>query len=539
MHVRRSLLPVLALAAAAACSSSGNQPAGGTGGASSMGSVGTAATGGGGSGAGMTTGPGPTGTGAGGSTGTAGSGAGAATGTPFTYGANLGYYNSSLNDTDESQLGMAAGTDSHRHKLTEVFLDQWGDTIHVAELTAMLEAGERDIVCNLIGPAAANSTAPAGGDTEEYSPKNLDEDIFTSTGDVNPANTWAAFVARVVKNYSPYIHTWEVWNEPDQVGGNYQATQTWDTMPPKASDLIWWNDSIFHYIRLLRITYAVVHKLDPQGKVTLGGIGYPSFLDAILRYTDEPTAGAVDADHPAKGGAYFDVVSYHYYPVFAPGSSDVGAKGLVTLHDQLQAELTQASVTGKTFIITESGAPRYAVGGDPGGVDYAHNYLMKAMALAQGAGVERIDWFILGDSADPGASTNPYDYMGLYQNLTNVTSVAAAVITTTGTAYATLGHLLVGSLSDPKATAALALPSGTNGVALRMPDQKHAYVVWAETAPPGTGETATGMVKLPAAGPASIYAWDYSKTKMVATAMPSGGSVQVAVTSAPVVVIAP
>ena len=280
-----------------------------------------------------------------------------------------------------------------------------------------------------------------------------------------------------MKTYSPYIHTWEVWNEPDQVGGNWQATQTWATQPPKPSDLVWWNDTIFSYIRLLRVTYAVVHKLDPLGKIALGGIGYPSYLDALLRYTDEPVAGAVDAtNYPQKGGAYFDLVSYHYYPVFSPGSSDVGAKGLVTLHDQLQTELTKAAVN-KGFIITESGAPRYALGGNPGGVDYAHNYLLKAMALAQGAGIQRIDWFILGDAKDPGASTDSFAFMGLYQNLTSVSAPANAKITETGTAYATMGELLDGSLSDPAATAALGLPSGTNGVALRLSNQKRAYVV--------------------------------------------------------------
>jgi hypothetical protein len=511
MHLRHSLLPILAVVAAA-CSSAGDHASGGTG----------AGTGSGGT-----------------SSGSSGGDAGAGAPTAFTYGLNLGYYNASLTDTIDAQLGMAAGADSHRHKLTEVFLDQWGTDVHVAELTAMIEAGERDIVCNIIGPAAANSNAPAGGDTEEYSPKNLYEPVFTSTGDVNPANTWAAFVERVVTTYSPYIHTWEVWNEPDQVGSNYQATETWDTEPPVPSDLIWWNDTVFAYIRLLRVTYEVVHKLDPEGQVTLGGIGYPSFLDAILRYTDEPTAGAVSADYPETGSAYFDVVSYHYYPVFSPGNSDVGAAGLVTLHDQLQAELTKFAVTGKTFIVTETGAPRYAVGGDPGGIDYAHDYLAKAMALAQGAGVHRIDWYILGDSADPGASTSAFDYMGLYQNLTDVTAAASATITPTGTAYATLGHLLAGSVLDSVSTSALALPAGTDGVALTTPDQRHAYVVWAVAAESVGGEAATGTVTLPAAGAASLYAWDYSSTQAVTTAMPSGGKVQVSVTSAPVVVIAP
>jgi hypothetical protein len=319
------------------------------------------------------------------------------------------------------------------------------------------------------------------------------------------------------------------------VGGNWQATQSWGTEPPKPSDLVWWNDTIFAYIRLLRVTHEVVHKLDPEGKVALGGIGYPSYLNALLRYTDEPTSGKVDADHPEKGGAYFDVVSYHYYPVFSPGSSDVGAKGIVKLRDDLQAELDKAGVVGKRFIVTESGAPRYSLGGAPGGVDYAHNYLIKAMALAQAAGVERVDWFLLGDTRAPGASMDAFSYMGLYLDLTSVGDPKDAKLTETGVAYATLGHLLAGALADPPATAALGLQGGTNGVALRKGDGQRAYVVWAEAA----DENGSGKVSLPAGGDATVYRWDHSKTGATETAAAAAGKVEVSVTSAPAVVIAP
>ncbi|MFT3776395.1 MAG: hypothetical protein QM820_64450 [Minicystis sp.] len=519
MRAHLSLLPLLL--ALTACSSNNTNNA--TGGAGGNGSTSSSGTGGGH-------------TGTGGSTG--GSGGGSNTGTPFSYGLNIGYYNSQLSDIEGSQLGLAAGADSHRHKLTEPFLDTWGDDIHVGELTAMTQAGERALVCFIIGAAAAHSNAPAGAsdyEREHYSPKNLWQPIFTSGGDVNPDNYWASFVARVVKTYSPYIHTWEVWNEPDQVGGNWQATQAWDTDPPKPSDLVWWNDTIFAYIRMLRVTHEVVHKLDPQGKVALGGVGYPSYLGAILRYTDEPTSGQVDSDHPQKGGAYFDVVSYHYYPVFAPGNSDVGAKGILDLRDQLQAQLDKAGVSGKRYIVTESGAPRFAFGSTPGGTDYARNYLMKSMALAQNAGVGRIDWFILGDSKPVGASTDPFSYMGLYLDLTAVGDPKDAKITETGTAYATMGHLLAGSTSDPAGTAALALPGGTRGVALRTMDGKHAYVVWAEA----SDENGAGSVTLPASGDASVYRWDFSSTQSVEKVTPSGGKIDVSVTSSPAIVIAP
>jgi hypothetical protein len=522
MLARHALLSLLLLAAAAGCGGNGASTTNGTGGATGSSSTGTGSSTGGSS----TT---STGSGAGGSTGS---------GYAFTYGLNLGYYNPQLNDTEESQLGLAAGANSHRHKLSEYFLDTWGDDIHVAELTTMTKAGEGDLVCFILGPSAAHSNAPAGSsdyDREHYSPKNLWEPIFTTNGDVNPNNYWAAFVERLVKSYKPFIHTWEVWNEPDQVGGNWQATQTWDTTPPKPSDLVWWNDTIFAYIRMLRVTHEVVHKLDPQGKVALGGIGYPSFLGAILRYTDEPASGAVDTDHPEKGGAYFDVVSYHYYPVFSSGSSDVGAKGLLTLRDQLQAELDKAGVQGKSYIVTESGAPRYAFGSAPGGPEYARNYLMKAMALAQSAGIGRIDWFVLGDGKPAGASMDPFQYMGLYLDLSNVSDPGGATITDSGVAYATIGHLLAGAKADPAATAALALPSGTRGVALRTADQKHAHVVWAEAG----DESGSGKVSLPASGDAKVHKWDWSKTSVADTVSPSGGKVSVDVTSSPVIVISP
>jgi hypothetical protein len=454
---------------------------------------------------------------------------------PFLYGMNAGYYNPDLDDVELAELGMAAGANSQRMKLFEPFLEQWGDGVRVEQSKRYLEMGMEDLVCFIIGATPEHSNAPPGADNEHYSPKGLYEPIFTDAGDVNPQNHWAKFVERLVKTYRPYIHTWEVWNEPDQVGGNWQATQAWTTDPPNPSDLVWWNDTIFAYIRMLRVTTQVVRKFDPEGRVALGGIGYSSFLDAILRYTDEPTSGKVDADHPEKGGAWFDVVSYHYYPVFTPGSSDAGAKGIVAAHESYRAVLAKHGVTGKSFIVTESGAPRYKLGSYPGGVEYAHNYLLKAMALAHDAGVRRIDWFILGDSADAGSSDESFRFMGLYENLVPVTNPANAVITENGTAYATIGGLLKGSLADREATKELGLPAGTNGVALQTADGERAYVVWAEAA----DENGSGDVTLPLGGDGKLYRWDHAKTKASETVAAPGGEASVHVTSSPVIVIGP
>ena len=53
------------------------------------------------------------------------------------------------------------------------------------------------------------------------------------------------------------------------------------TEPPEKSILTHWYGTIFEYIRLIRITYVVAKKVDPNCFVTAGGLGYPEFLDAF------------------------------------------------------------------------------------------------------------------------------------------------------------------------------------------------------------------------------------------------------------------
>ncbi|RYE91638.1 MAG: hypothetical protein EOO75_08440 [Myxococcales bacterium] len=450
---------------------------------------------------------------------------------------NGGFFTSKVPDADTAALGVAVGVNSQRCKLTEQHLTTWGDEIEVGDMKAYQALGMTDLVVFLGGPIAAHSNAPAGKadwELEQYSPRNLYEPIWLPDGEVNPDNHWASFVARVATTYGPYLRTYEVWNEPDQVGGNWQATLDWDTSPPKPSDLLWWNDTIFAYVRALRVAHEVIHKLDPDGQVALGGIGYPSFLGALLRYSDEPTAGQVGGDYPAAGGAYFDVLSFHYYPVFSPGNSDAGAAGLLGAKADLQARLDAAGVSGKSWMVTESGAPRYALGSSPGGEAYARNYLLKAMTLGHDADLGGIDWFILGDGQKPGQSQDPFAYMGLYLNYSDVQSKDEAVKTPTGIAYATLGQVLGGATRDPAATQALALPATVGGAAFRTADGHRAHALWARS---GQGEDAATTHELPGDRPVRIHAWDASQTGQSTTVAPSGGKVSLALTSSPLLVV--
>lgn len=265
--------------------------------------------------------------------------------------------------------------------------------------------------------------------------------------------------------------------------------------------------------------------------MALGGIGYPTFLSALLRYTDNPADGSTSTDYPSKGDAYFDVLNFHYYPLYTPGNSDAALAGMFSLRDEFQAELTKANVTGKSWNATETGAPRYAFGTSPGGDDYARNYILKAMLEAHRQGLLGLDWFLLADGAKVGASTDPYSYMGLYLNTTGLTATTDAVKTDTGVAYATLGKLLKGAVVDPAATAALALPAATvGGGAFVATSGRPIVALWAKGA---SGEATTATYALAATGPVTAYAWDYASTAKTQTVTPVAGKATLALTATP------
>jgi hypothetical protein len=458
--------------------------------------------------------------------------------TYFRFGVNGGYYGPGIDRRESAQMSLAAGAGSLRTTLPEYYLEKWGDAIEHEDYAYYETLGLGHHACFLIGPTAAHSTAPASAQEWElahYAPKNLYEPIFLDDGSVNPDNYWAAYVARVVESYGQYLDIYEVWNEPDQVGGNWQATEAWNTTPPEPSDLIWWNDTVFAYIRMLRITHEVVHRFDDDAAVTTGGIGYGSFLSALLRYTDEPDAGAVTADYPKRGGQYLDIVSYHYYPVFGGGSSDRGVDGLLEARDDYAKRLTDAGEGERKFVVTENGAPRYAVGDYVGGEEYSASYLVKSMTLGHYAGLLGIDWFAQGDGALEGASTDSFDYMGLYFDYSQAMEVADTSRSPQGDAYAWLATWLPGSAADPQALAALALPSSIRGAAFQKGDGQ-LLVLWAKTE---GDESATATYELASDVEVTVHRLDLGGGETTQQLAPEAGKVALQLTGMPIAVEVP
>jgi hypothetical protein len=497
----------------------------------------------------------------------------------FAYGTNPGYYggynNNASNDNLLADLIVKAGCQTSRPKLYEAFIQQWGinvrlsnfqyytGTLKMQELTLFLDADDAGTTYT---SHQATETISCGTSTYKSTLyKNMYLPIWDNTDvnktPINEQNYYALYVYNLVKTYGPYVRYYEVWNEPDFTSNTSLpflasgATGNWLDNNPNPCDLTNLHAPITNYIRLLRITYEVVKSLSPNSYVATGGIGYPNFLDAILRNTDNPT-GAVTADYPLKGGAYFDVLSYHSYPQFTLNAwnnalgkmdyfrySDYAIQKLISLKSDFNTVLKKygygSTYPAKRWIVTETNVPRkrYTDMTNPyiGSDTAQRNYVVKAYVYAQKNGIQQMYTYTLGDSQDESASqsySTGNDLMGMYYNLNKVTPTTAKM-TPTGVAVKTLASLLLGYAYDSVKTKALnfTLNKTSDGAAFTKGTTTY-YVLWAKTTR-DLSEAASSTFTFPGAlsSGATVYKWDYSSTNVTTSATGS----TIALTGSPIV----
>ena len=219
----------------------------------------------------------------------------------------------------------------------------------------------------------------------------------------NDNNFYALYLYRMVNIYKDYVKLWEVWNEPDldYAGNGWKpsglAGNWWDADPNPCDVAL--RAPVQHYIRMLRISYEVIKTLDPAAYVTVGGLGYASYYDAILRNTDNPFDGSITPDYPYRGGAYFDVLSFHSYPHLDESMrkwnnntgtfdyfrhSDQAAQGFIDKKDKFLGVsqsygYNNINYPEKLLISTETNIPSKRFGEYIGSDTAQLNYVMKTI----------------------------------------------------------------------------------------------------------------------------------------------------------------
>lgn len=434
----------------------------------------------------------------------------------FGYGANMGYYPPDYYDEQLAILAHGSpdgavpgvGVTTIRPALFEHFLDYWGYDIRLNTFKLYDSIGLKDLVVFTGYPADRHRDSTlycADAMSEVF--KNLYEPIWDgglNGTPVNDNNPYALYIWKMATTYNPYVKYWEIWNEPDlDFGGHGWKTpdmeNNWWTNAPQPCEIAL-RAPVFYYNRILRISYEVIKSVDPTDYVCVGGLGHPSFLDVICRYTDNPNGGAISSKYPLKGGAYFDVMSYHAYPHIDNSlrewsndifnfvyfrHSDRAVDGVWKQKKQFDDVLAKYHYDGQTYpekrwIITEINTPRKQYDEFLGSDDSQTNFMMKALITAQMNGVDQMHVYSLSDDLPESEAKNEFSYMGMFKNLKNVKPYNS-VPNRMAWGYKTTSELLHNKWFDAGKTAEMHLPSGVRGGAFTDDSGEYTYVLWAET----------------------------------------------------------
>ena len=428
--------------------------------------------------------------------------------TGFDYGTNMGYFPPNYGDKALAALAQEYGATSIRPGLYHHFLESWGYDIRKEHFQYYDSIGLRNVMAIIGFPSEAARDAAYYCPNEQ---SELFDNLYKPIWDngengtpVNDANPYALYVWKIATTYKGLIKTYEVWNEPDLDAGNgwLQAGQPgnwWENAPKPCETKL--KSPPFFYIRMLRISYEVIKSVDHDALVAVGGLGWPSYLDVICRYTDEPFEGKENPDkYPLKGGAYFDCMSFHCYPHLdnslrawddALGGfrnfrhSDAAVDGLWAQKNKFKTVLDKYGYNNtvypeKLWICSEFNLPRRTFGDYIGSETAQVNFLIKALVTAQMSDLAQMHVYSIADEKPERSADNEFAYMGLFKNLDQVPS-GKAQPNAIAWAMRTTALLLNNARFDPSRTAELKLPSNIRGAAFRNNQSQYTYVLWAAT----------------------------------------------------------
>ncbi|MDR1171868.1 MAG: Ig-like domain-containing protein [Bacteroidales bacterium] len=468
----------------------------------------------------------------------------------FLYGSNMQWYNENWSDEDiagilvgnERRNWEGAGVTSLRPALYEDFVETYGYDIRLNAFQYYTGIGTKNNVV-FIGDRPSDQHRERkqyipGVPSESY--ENLYEPVWDNGENgtpVNDKNYYALYVYKVVQRYKNNVKFWEIKNEPDFTyspdcahNGPDGKCNWWDK-DPDPELLVNLHAPIQSYIRMLRVAYEIIKSVDPDAFICVGGIGYESFLDAILRNTDNPDGGKVTAEYPHKGGAWFDCLSYHIYPMYYLKNwsglgfrysrySDAAVDAVVRQNSRYIDLLKKYGYDGvkypaKEIIITETNVPNKRVGDYIGSEQAQRNFLVKMAVVAQRNNISGIYPFCPIDFKEWNENGEEYDYKGFYRPIPDAPGSGQLRIHESGTGWRTVSRTLNDRKYDAIETARLNLPETIDGSAFYSTATKdYVYVFWAKTNR-DLSETASAAFTFPASMNVTKMAstsWDERET---------------------------
>jgi len=485
----------------------------------------------------------------------------------FRVGVNPGYNGSNWSDEDLAVLSAGSsalnvpgvGMMNFRASLPEMFLDEWGYDIRVDEFGYYESLGMDKHTVFLEGPTNEHRSQDSYcEDSQSKLWANMYLPIWDGGANetpVNDDNYAALYIYRTVLEYKDFVKFWEIMNEPDfdYSGNGWKDADMegnwWESVPEPCDYKL--QAPVYHYIRLLRISYEVIKSVDPDAFVGIGGLGYESFLDIVLRYTDNPDGGAVTADYPLTGGAYFDAMVYHCYPHLNGSmrywSNDVGgfvytrhsdaaADGVIALKDSFEDLLFEYGYNGDTypqkpFILTETNIPRVQFEEYIGSDAAQRNFAIKVQVEAMKNEVRQLHFYRLAEKETPEEASSWTQASGLYEKISDDTPYDVTR-TQAGIACQTSTHFLWETEYDAEVTGSLNLPDNVRGGAFKSTTDEYVFVLWAATET-DMSETAAATFSFPASfnfTNVQMHDWDYKLTNDITSMSPEN----ISLTGAPV-----
>ncbi len=466
----------------------------------------------------------------------------------FGYGTNMGY-NPPYSDEQIAEIAIGktsdgihgAGVNTLRPGLWEFFLESWGYDIRTSTFDYYGELGMKNNVA-IVG-------YPSEDHREQYeyceeTDARIFKNLWTPIWDngengtpVNDTNYLAVYLYKLMPLYGENIKFYEIWNEPDfDYGGN-----AWK---PRGVEGNWYENDpdpcsyalgapIWAYNRMLRVSYEVIKHHNPDALVCTGGVGFPSFMDAVLRHSDNPDGGKITEEYPLSGGAYFDVLSFHSYPHLEgirtwdletngfkyERHSDKAAQLYVQKKKDFESVLAEYGYDGSTYpeklyITTECNIPRKKFKDHIGSEEASKNFNMKALILSHKEDIKQYYIYNIAEDGIPNDYSPEFNFMGLYEPIMDK-EVYTHEYTNGGISFKTTAEVLKGYTFSKTRTEVLNGAEFIEGAVFENAEGETIIAAWAETR---VDESEEASAPITLAGEyfnetTEVMYWDFSMTK--------------------------